>query len=226
MAFMGDSRLAAFIDHTLLRPGASAPQIETLCSEARAHGFCSVCVHPRWIAACAKWLEGSTVRVCTVIAFPHGETLSESKAAEARLAVRAGAQELDMVVSRSAVLAGDWAAVEADVRGVVEAGQGVTVKVILETAGLEDDAIVGAARASVAGGADFVKTSTGFGEGGATLGAVRLMRATVGPEVGVKASGGIRTAEQAQAMIDAGANRLGCSAGVAIVRGEVSASDY
>ena len=200
--------------------------MDRLCDEASRYGFCSVCVHPYWVRHCAARLQGCPVKVCTVVGFPLGETLSQVKAAETRAVCEAGADEIDMVVARSAVSRGDWDAVEADVRAVVQAAQGRVVKVILETAELSNEQIRDASRASVRGGADFVKTSTGFGSGGATVEAVRLMRETVGPKLGVKASGGIRDASSARAMVDAGANRLGCSAGVAIVSGETSDGDY
>lgn len=211
------SELARFIDHTLLKPGASSAQIDRLCDEAIEHRFFSVCVHPIWVEHVAKRLELPEVKVCTVVAFPHGECRSESKAHQTRLAVRSGAQEIDMVLARSLVHAGRWAAVHDEVARVVEAAQGALVKVILESASLRPDEIVGACERVVEAGAGFVKTSTGFGEGGATLKAVRIMRESVGPEFGVKASGGVRDAASARAMIEAGANRLGCRASVAIV---------
>jgi deoxyribose-phosphate aldolase len=223
---VSDAELARLIDHTLLKPGSTVEQIDRLCDEAREHGFFSVCVHPVWVGHCAARLAEGPVKVCTVVGFPLGETLSEAKAAETAAARRAGADEIDMVVARSAVSRADWDAVEADVRAVVEAADGALVKVILETAELSPEQIREASLASVRGGADFVKTSTGFGAGGASVEAVRLMREAVGPEVGVKASGGIRDAKTARAMTEAGATRLGCSAGVAIVGGSESDADY
>ncbi len=226
MPQMAELGLAAYIDHTLLKPGADREAIEALCAEARKHAFASVCVHPVWIASARRLLEGSGVKVCTVVAFPHGETLAQAKADEARAAVEAGAEEIDMVAARSLIFAGDWAGVQAEVRRVAAAIEDKLLKVILESAALSDEQLIEACKAVRRAGAHFVKTSTGFGPGGASVEAVRLMRATVGPNFGVKASGGIRDAATARAMIEAGANRLGCSAGVALVRGEASSDDY
>lgn len=209
--------LASWLDHTLLKPEAQASAIDRLCDEARARGVWSVCVNPIWIPRARAALQGSEVRVCTVIGFPLGANAPLVKAHEAERAVAAGADELDMVVAIGQLLAGDLDAVEQDIAGVVAAAQGRLVKVILETALLDETAIVRGCERAVAAGAGFVKTSTGFGPGGATVEVVRRMRAVVGPTIGVKASGGIRDAATAKAMILAGANRLGTSASLAIL---------
>ena len=213
--------LASIIDHTLLRPDASRDDVELLCREALQFGFASVCVNPNWVTLCAQLLRGSPVRVCTVVGFPLGAHLPDAKAYEARRAVEQGASEVDMVINVGALKSRDYALVEQDIRGVVQAvGRDTVVKVILETALLtRDEKVMGASLAKAAG-ADFVKTSTGFASGGATPEDVRLLRETVGPEIGVKASGGIRTPEDVRAMIEAGASRIGASASVKIVRGE------
>lgn len=215
--------LAPLLDHTLLKPGATASEIETHCREAREHGFASVCVNPAWVRAAASHLQGSTVRVCTVVGFPLGATTARAKAFEAAAAVEDGAGEVDMVLDLGAARSGMWAQVAEDLRAVRAAVPSPKVlKVILETCLLSDSEISQACRLAEEAGADFVKTSTGFSTGGATLEAVGLMRATVGPRVGVKASGGIRTREQALAMIRAGATRLGVSASLAIIAGEAA----
>mgnify|MGYP001357111472 CR=1 FL=1 len=212
-------RLASMIDHTLLRPEATADDIRRLCDEAKEYGFCAVCVQPRWVALCRELLEGSGVKVATVCGFPHGASLSEVKVFEASCAADDGADEIDMVISIGSLRQGRDDEVEADIRRVVEATAGrAIVKAILETALLTDEEKRRACRAAERAGAAFVKTSTGFGPGGATARDVRLLRASVSPHVGVKASGGIRTAEAALAMIEAGATRIGTSSGVAIVR--------
>ncbi len=213
--------LAAMIDHTLLKPDASAPEVDRLCAEARAYGFCSVCVNTYWVPFCRERLAGSSVKVCTVVGFPLGAMDSRSKAAETAEAVAQGAGEIDMVINVGAIKSGDWATVEADIRGVVEAASGRPVKVILETGLLTDEEKVRACQASVAAGAAFVKTSTGFSKGGATEADIALMRRTVGAGLGVKASGGVRTLEDAEKMIAAGASRIGASSGIAIVTGGV-----
>jgi deoxyribose-phosphate aldolase len=198
--------IARMIDHTLLKADATRPDVERLCREAREHGFASVCVNPCWVPLCARLLEGSPVKVCTVVGFPLGATFSKAKASETRQAVRDGA---------------DWKAVEEDVRAVVEAaGSRVVKKVILETCLLSDEQIVKACLACRKAGADFVKTSTGFSTGGATAGHVALMRRVVGAGMGVKASGGVRTLDDAVQFIESGANRLGASASVAIIGGK------
>lgn len=211
---------AKYIDHTLLQPTATAADIERLCAEAKTYGFASVCVSPARVAQAASCLAGSDVAVCTVIDFPQGAGSRAAKIAAAMQASFDGATELDMVISLGAVKDGDWDTVRQDIAAVKAAGGERIVKVILETALLTDAEIVRACQEAQRAGADFVKTSTGFQGGGATLDAVRLMRETVGDKMGVKASGGIRDAKTAAAMIDAGANRLGTSASVAIVTEE------
>ncbi|EEV87490.1 deoxyribose-phosphate aldolase [Cardiobacterium hominis ATCC 15826] len=207
-----------YIDHTLLAPEATAAQIAQLCDEARTHGFFSVCVNPCRVAQAKAALAASPVKVCTVIGFPLGATTTASKAAEAREALQNGADELDMVMNIGYAKEGDWAAVQADIAAVVQAaGDKARVKVILETCLLDDAEIRQACAAAVKAGAHFVKTSTGFAKGGATVEAVQLMRACVGPDFGVKASGGIRTPEAFAAMIAAGANRIGASAGIKLL---------
>ena len=210
------NNLASYIDHTLLKADATEAQITRLCAEAREHRFASVCVNPRWVALCAQLLAGSGVRVCTVIGFPLGASSSAIKAAETRQAVADGADELDMVISVGDLKAGNYEFVRTDIRGVVKAAEGRTVKVIIEACLLTDEEKSLACKLAMAAGADFVKTSTGFSTGGATVADVKLMRAAVGPNFGVKAAGGIRTRQDALAMIEAGANRLGASAGIAI----------
>ncbi len=216
-----DAGLAAMIDHTLLKPDATPDQIAQLCFEARKHGFASVCVNPAWVDLCVKLLEGSSVKVCTVIGFPLGATSPDVKAFEAGDAIRRGASEIDMVVNIGALKARDLELVARDIRGVVLAAhpKGALVKVILETSLLNDEEKVLGCLLSKEAGADFVKTSTGFSGGGATQHDVELMRRTVGPEMGVKASGGVRTFEDAETMIKAGATRIGASAGVKILQG-------
>lgn len=209
--------LARLLDHTLLKPDATGAEIERLCGEARRLGFATVCVHPSWVELCVRLLEGSGVGVCAVVGFPLGATTSAVKAAEAREAAANGARELDMVLHLGALKSGDDAAVLEDIRAVRAAVPGRTLKVILETGLLSREEKVRACLLAREAGADFVKTSTGFGPGGATVEDVRLLRETVGPRMGVKASGGIRDAAAAAAMIAAGATRLGTSASVAIV---------
>jgi deoxyribose-phosphate aldolase len=215
--------LASLIDHTLLKPDASKEDIEQLCREALQFCFASVCVNPNWVPLCASLLRGGGVKVCTVIGFPFGAHLPDVKAYEARRAVEQGADEVDMVINIGSLKSKDYALVEQDIRGVVQAvGRNTIVKVILETSLLtRDEKIMGSSLAKAAG-ADFVKTSTGFAGGGATVEDIRLMRETVGPEIGVKASGGIRSTEDAQKMVEAGATRIGASASVKIVRGEAA----
>lgn len=211
--------IAKYIDHTLLKADATKSQIETLCNEAKEYGFFSVCVNPTWVSFAANILEGSDVKVCTVIGFPLGATTSETKAFETVNAIHNGAKEVDMVINIGALKSGDLAAVKNDIEAVVNAAKGqALVKVIIETSLLTDDEKKTACRLAVEAGADYVKTSTGFSTGGATTGDIQLMRETVGPEIGVKASGGVRTAADAKAMIEAGASRIGASSGVAIVK--------
>jgi len=212
--------LARYIDHTLLKPNATRDEIVKLCEEAREHSFASVCVNPTYVGLSAKLLEGSPVKVCTVIGFPLGATSSFVKATETRDAIANGAGEIDMVINVGALKSKDYELVKQDIARVVEAACGNTVKVILETSLLTDEEKVKACELSKLAGADFVKTSTGFSTGGATLEDICLMRQTVGPNMGVKASGGIRDTETAVNMIQLGATRIGASASVGIVKGE------
>ncbi len=210
--------LSRLIDHTLLKADADKNAVLRLCREAREHSFASVCVNPCWIPLASRELQGSPVRACTVVGFPLGASSPKIKAAETRQAVRDGATEIDMVINIGWAKSGDWSAVEEDIRGVVEsAGRGVLTKVILETCLLDEEQIVRASLASRRAGADFVKTSTGFSSAGAKAEHVALMRRVVGAGMGVKASGGVRTFEDAVRMVESGADRLGASASVAIV---------
>jgi deoxyribose-phosphate aldolase len=209
--------LAKTIDHTLLKAIGTADQVRELCVEARKYGFASVCVNPFWVSLCARELSGSDVKVCTVIGFPLGANTTEMKAAEAKLAVAQGAHEVDMVINIGAAKAGDWKTVEEDIREVVKASGKATIKVIIETCYLTDGEKVKACEAAAKAGAHFVKTSTGFGTGGASAEDVQLMKRTVGDRLKIKASGGIRSYHDAIRMLDAGADRLGASSGVAII---------
>nr|WP_277998232.1 deoxyribose-phosphate aldolase [Zhaonella formicivorans] len=215
---MNREELAGIIDHTLLKPEATARDIEKLCLEAREHGFYSVCINPCYVKRAADFLADSKVKVCTVIGFPLGATTWRQKQAEAEEAVASGAHELDMVIALGALKGGEWGAVRKDLAAVRQAaGKGVILKVILETALLTSDELEQACIIAEEEGADFVKTSTGFLGPGATVEAVTLMRKSVGPSVGVKASGGIRTLKQLLEMVEAGANRIGTSSGVKIM---------
>jgi deoxyribose-phosphate aldolase len=214
-----DRSIAALIDHTILKPEATRADIVRLCTEARQFGFASVCVNGCWVPLAASELAGSPVKVCTVIGFPLGAASTPAKRAEAEIALRDRATELDMVLNTGALRSGDTDAVTFDIAAVVRVAHasGALVKVILETCLLSDEQKITACRLAVDAGADFVKTSTGFGSGGATEADVSLLRRTVGPHTGVKASGGIRTLDQLRAMIAAGATRIGASASVSIV---------
>lgn len=214
--------LGQYIDHTLLAADATASDIDRLCAEAVEYGFASVCINPTWVKRAAGNLRGSQVKVCTVIGFPLGATESDVKAMETRKALRDGAREVDMVINIGALKSGDHELVYQDIARVAEAAHdgGAICKVILETALLTDEEKVVASALSKRARADFVKTSTGFGPGGATVYDVALMRETVGPDMGVKASGGVRTADDAEDMIAAGATRIGASAGIEIVSGK------
>ena len=211
---------ASLVDHTLLKAEASEADITRLCEEAARYGFASVCVNPSWVKTSACVLRGSGVPVCTVVGFPLGATLPDVKAYETRRAIFDGAREIDMVINLGALKSGDDCAVEYDVRAVVEAAHeaGVLVKTIIETALLTDDEKVRACLAAKRAGADFVKTSTGFAKSGATVADVALMRRTVGPDLGVKAAGGVKGIEDARAMVEAGATRIGASVGVKIAQ--------
>ncbi|MGI6129044.1 MAG: deoxyribose-phosphate aldolase [bacterium] len=213
------SALASIIDHTLLKATASSDEIINLCREAVEYGFGTVCVQPCYVKLAAEELRTTPVRVATVIGFPLGANTSEIKAAEAVEAVANGAAELDMVLNVGALIEGRLEYVEADIKAVVTAAAGALIKVILETCYLSKEEIVLGCQLAVAAGADFVKTSTGFGTGGAKADHIRLMRRTVGPNVGVKASGGIRSYQDAITMIQAGASRIGASASIQIVSG-------
>jgi deoxyribose-phosphate aldolase len=214
-----DPDIAALIDHTLLKPEATRDQVRKLCAEARQYRFASVCINPYWVPTAAAELAGSAVKVCTVVGFPLGATTTRAKMAETEEAVRAGAAEIDMVINVGALRSGDFDAVKTDIQGVVDVSHrgGAIVKTILETALLDDNQKAVACTLAKLAGADFVKTSTGFGPAGATVKDVALMRMTVGPEMGVKAAGGIRTLEDLQKMVEAGATRIGASASVKIV---------
>lgn len=218
--------LAPYIDHTLLKPGATESEIEKLCDEARRYRFASVCVNTSYTELCARLLAGSGVMVCSVVGFPLGAMSTEAKAFETRDAIRHGADEVDMVINVGKLKSGDFAYVCDDIRAVVQAAAGRTVKVIIETALLTDEEKVAACVLAKAAGAHFVKTSTGFGPGGATAADVALMRRTVGDRMGVKASGGIRDCQTAIQMVESGATRIGASASVAIVKGQESKSSY
>lgn len=215
-----DRRLAGLIDHTLLKPEATDRQIAQLCEEAHCFGFATVCIQPIWVPLACRVLDGSRVKVCTVVGFPHGANRGEVKAYETQLAVGQGAREIDMVIPVGALKSGDLPTVARHIRGVVKAAiPGVVTKVILETAFLSREEKVAACRAARDEGATFVKTSTGFGPSGATLEDVRLMRETVGPRMGIKAAGGIRDRETAVEMVQAGATRIGASASIRIASG-------
>ena len=216
---MNKQEIARLIDHTLLKPEATAAQVERLCEEARRYRFATVCINPVFVSLAAERLVGSGVEVCAVAGFPLGATTTETKVSEARRPMADGATEIDMVIHIGALKAGDHDAVRDDIAAVADAchAGGAQLKVIIETVLLDDAEKVTACQLAQAAGADFVKTSTGFAGGGATVEDVRLMRQTVGPEMGVKAAGGVRTYADAMAMVEAGATRIGASAGVQIV---------
>ena len=215
-----------YIDHTLLKPESTQTHIDKLIAEAVEYQFASVCVNPTWVSYAAKALKGTDVNVCTVIGFPLGANTSSVKAFETKDAVANGADEIDMVINIGQLKSGQYDAVEADIRAVVEASGDKLVKVIIETCLLTDGEKVKACQLAVAAGADYVKTSTGFSTAGANIADVTLMRKTVGPNIGVKAAGGTRSYADAEAFIKAGATRIGTSAGVAIVNGETANSSY
>ncbi len=221
---LAPASLAKYIDHTFLKPEANAEDIHRICDEAKKYHFASVCVNPSYIKLVAELLNGSGVTPCCVVGFPFGTQPPESKANEALDAVCNGAREIDMVINVGAIKSKDWLLVKRDIMGVVDAAHTkAKVKVILETYLLTDEEKVKACTIAKMAGADFVKTSTGYSTGGATVEDVALMRATVGPEMGVKASGGIRTYDDAVKMIRAGANRLGASSSISIVSGDAGA---
>lgn len=225
---LADIALARMIDHTLLKPDCTPDEITNLCQEAAKYSFASVCINPSYVPLCAKLLKGTNVKVCTVIGFPLGANTTHIKRAEAVEAIESGAQEIDMVINVGLLKAGEHEKVFNDINQVVLAGKRkrVITKVILETALLTDQEKVAGCLISKKAGADFVKTSTGFSKGGATVGDIALMKYVVGSAVGVKASGGIRSKEDAEAMIASGADRVGASASVKIVLGEKSDSSY
>lgn len=218
---------AKYIDHTLLKADAKADEIIELCGEARMYSFASVCVNPTWVKTAAESLEGSAVKVCTVIGFPLGASTSEVKAFETKNAIQNGATEIDMVINIGALRGGKDELVKRDIEAIVQAAnKQAIVKVIIETSLLTESEKRTACELAVIAGADFVKTSTGFSTGGATAEDVLLMRGVVGPELGVKASGGVRSFEDMNQMIQAGATRIGASSGVQIMKGLISKEDY
>ncbi|HFI0048345.1 TPA: deoxyribose-phosphate aldolase [Streptococcus suis] len=219
-------KLNKFIDHTVLKPETTKEQVAKVLEEANEYDFASVCINPTWVSFAAEGLKGTDVKVCTVIGFPLGANTSAVKAFETKDAIENGADEIDMVINIGALKDKNYDLVLEDIKAVVEASGDKLVKVIIETCLLTDEEKVKACELSKEAGADFVKTSTGFSTGGATVEDVALMRKTVGPEMGVKASGGARSYEDAIAFIEAGASRIGASSGVAIMKGEKSDGDY
>lgn len=228
MSELSAQDVAGYIDHTLLAPNASREQIVQICAEAKHYGFKSVCVNPLWVSTVARELAGSQVLTCSVIGFPLGASTTDTKVFETTNAIADGANEIDMVIDIAAALRGDGDALVNDIFAVAQAAHkgDAILKVIIEACLLTEEAKVLACQSAKAAGADFVKTSTGFSTGGATVEDVELMRRTVGEQMGVKASGGVRTLETARAMIAAGATRLGSSSGVAILEGGQSGSGY
>lgn len=219
--------LAGFIDHTLLKPDTTKEQIDKIVKEAKESQFASVCINPYWVSYCSDKLKGTEVKVCTVIGFPLGAATTETKVFETENAIKNGATEIDMVINIGALKSGDFNTVLEDITAVVNAsGEAALTKVIIETALLTNEEKIKACELAKQAKADFVKTSTGFSGGGATVEDITLMRETVGSEMGVKASGGVRDRESTEAMIAAGATRIGASAGVKIIAGEQGSSDY
>ncbi|MCP3025632.1 deoxyribose-phosphate aldolase [Halobacillus sp. A5] len=219
--------LAKLIDHTQLKPDTTKEKIEQICKEARDNSFMSVCVNPYWVSYCKELLDGTDVKVCTVIGFPLGATTTETKVFETRQAIENGATEVDMVINVGELKSGNIEFVLQDIQSVVNEAEGrALVKVIIETSLLTEEEKVTASELTKKGGADFVKTSTGFSGGGATVEDISLMRKTVGPDLGVKASGGVRDYEGAKAVIEAGATRIGASAGIEIINGGQGSADY
>lgn len=222
-----EKNFARMIDHTLLKAEATKEQIEKLCAEAKQLNFASVCVNPTWVKRSSELLQGTDVLVCTVIGFPLGANTPAVKAFEAKDAIANGAKEVDMVINIGALKDKNYDLVQADIAAVVEAAKdSALVKVIIESCLLTDEEKVKACELAVAAGADYVKTSTGFSTGGATAEDIALMRKTVGPELGVKASGGVRSLEDMKKMVEAGATRIGASSGVAIMNGLIADSNY
>jgi len=220
------TNIASLIDHTLLKPEATAEQVEQICAEAKKYNFASVCVNPAFVELAAKELKGAESKVCTVIGFPLGASTSATKAFETKDAIEKGATEIDMVMNIGAMKAGQFDVVLNDMKAVREAAGKTLVKVILETCLLTDSEKEKACELAVEAKLDFVKTSTGFSTGGATVADVALMRRVVGADLGVKASGGVRSLEDLEAMVAAGANRIGASSGVKIMNGLTSDSEY
>lgn len=222
-----EQNLAKMIDHTQLKPDTPKEKIQQICEEAKEHGFASVCVNPHWVKTSYELLKDTDVKVCTVVGFALGATTKETKAFETRQAIEQGATEIDMVINVGELKSGNVDIVQQDIEAVVREAEGkAIVKVIIETSLLSEDEKVKACELAKAAGADFVKTSTGFNGGGATIEDISLMRKTVGPDMGVKASGGVRDYDGAKAMIEAGATRIGASSGIAIIKGEQGTSDY
>lgn len=222
-----EQNFARMIDHTLLKAEATKEQIEKLCAEAKQFNFASVCVNPTWVKHSSELLQGSDVLVCTVIGFPLGANTPAVKAFEVKDAIANGANEVDMVINIGALKDKNYDLVQADIAAVVQAAKGsALVKVIIESCLLTDEEKVKACELAVAAGADYVKTSTGFSTGGATAADIALMRKTVGPNLGVKASGGVRSLEDMKSMVEAGATRIGASSGVAIMNGLIADSNY
>ncbi|HFI0425064.1 TPA: deoxyribose-phosphate aldolase [Streptococcus suis] len=219
-------KLNKFIDHTVLKPETTKEQVAKVLEEAKEYDFASVCINPTWVSFAAEGLKGTDVKVCTVIGFPLGANTPAVKAFETKDAIENGADEIDMVINIGALKDKNYDLVLEDIKAVVEASGDKLVKVIIETCLLTDEEKEKACELSKEAGADFVKTSTGFSTGGATVADVALMRKTVGPDMGVKASGGARSYEDAIAFIEAGATRIGASSGVAIMKGEKSDGDY
>jgi len=225
--FITPAELARYIDHTLLKPNAVNSQFEQLCNDAIKYNFYSVCVNSGWVAFVAKRLRGTGVKVCSVIGFPLGEMETRSKAFEARNAIENGANELDMVINISALKSRDLKLVEEDIRAIKRASRSNTIlKVIIETSLLTEEEKILACEIAKKAGADFVKTSTGFSTSGATVEDIALMRRVVGPKMGVKASGGITDYNKAVALIQAGANRLGCGSSIAVITGAKAQGSY
>lgn len=219
--------LAKYIDHTQLKPDTTTEKIDQIIAEAEKYEFASVCVNPHWVAHCYDKLKDTTVKVCTVIGFPLGATATKTKVYETKQAIKDGATEVDMVINIGELKSNHDDIVKQDIAAVVQAaGHDALTKVIIETALLTEDEKVRACRLAKEANADFVKTATGFSGGGATVDDIQLMRQTVGPEMGVKASGGVRDLASTKAMIEAGATRIGASAGIDIVNGEQGSSDY
>ncbi len=219
-------KINQYIDHTILKADATQEKVQAIVDEAKKYEFASVCINPTWVAFAAEQLKDEVSKVCTVIGFPLGANTSEVKAFEAADAIKKGADEIDMVINIGAAKDGKWDLVEEDIAAVNAVKDGRILKVIIETSLLTNEEKVKACQAAQRAGADFVKTSTGFSTAGAKVEDVKLMRETVGSDMGVKASGGIRNLEDAKAMIAAGANRLGCSSGVAIMEGETAHASY